>query len=120
MKDSKAYPTRKGQKLQLLFIKPAPVKTARPELRSLPSARSYLEACIYEMDLKVGKKYNLFLAAQTGRLVGKARMARYVMTGPPLLASNKTKKRIEAATCKTCGKIAYSHTHTYVVNSKLC
>jgi len=102
MKESKSFPARKGQKLQLLFIKPS--AKSGPEVRSLPSARSYLEACIYEMDLKVGKKYNLFLAAQKGRLMGKALMARYVMTGPPLLASNKTRKRIEAATCPTCAR----------------
>ena len=105
MKESKSFPARKGQKLQLLFIKPS--AKSGPEVRSLPSARSYLEACIYEMDLKVGKKYNLFLAAQKGRLMGKALMARYVMTGPPLLASNKTRKRIEAATCPTCGKLDF-------------
>jgi hypothetical protein len=102
---------RVGQKLQLLFIKPPeqPVAAAansgrRPELRSLPSARSYLEACIYQLDLKAGKRYHLFLAAQPGQLTGRADLARYVMTGPPLLASKKSAKKILAATCKDCGK----------------
>jgi hypothetical protein len=104
---------RVGQRLQLLFIKPQeeaamaaapPSGGRRPELRSLPSARSYLEACIYELDLKPGKRYHLFLAAQPGQLSGRADLARYVMTGPPLLASKKSAKKILAATCKDCGE----------------
>ena len=104
------HATRVGQRLQLLFIKPqeqlqaAAAAGRRPELRSLPSARSYLEACIYELDLKAGKRYHLFLAAQSGQLTGRADLVRYVMTGPPLLASKKSAKKILAATCKDCGK----------------
>ncbi len=53
LKDDGEYKTAKtGQRLQLLFIKPKKT-SGRPELRSLGTAKSYLEACIYEMDLKV-------------------------------------------------------------------
>ena len=106
------HSARVGQKLQLLFIKPpeqeaaaAPNSGRRPELRSLTTARSYLEACIYQLDLKAGKRYHLFLAAQPGQLTGRADLARYVMTGPPLLASKKSAKKILAATCKDCGEL---------------
>jgi hypothetical protein len=100
--------TRVGQRLQLLFIKPQEQEqeaaNRRPQLRSLPSSRSYLEACIYELDLKAGKRYHLFLATQPGPLTGRAGLARYLMSGPPLLASKKSAKKILAATCKDCGE----------------
>ena len=54
LKDNGEYKSETGQKLQLLFIKPEK-RSRRPELRSLGTAKSYLEACIYEMDLKVSK-----------------------------------------------------------------
>jgi hypothetical protein len=54
LKDASGYKAAKvGQKLQLLFIKPKKRLSGRPQLRSLGTAKSYLEACIYEMDLKV-------------------------------------------------------------------
>ena len=99
------YPTKQGRKLQLLFIKPE-TRTG-PQLRSMPAARSYLEACIYELDLKVGKKYNLFLAAQQGRFTGKAELARFVMTAPPLLSSKKSLRKIKEATCTNCGEFFF-------------
>ena len=51
---SKYRVSKTGQKLQLLFIKPKR-RSNRAQLRSLGSAKSYLSACIYEMDLKVRK-----------------------------------------------------------------
>ncbi|XP_023348993.1 uncharacterized protein LOC111717759, partial [Eurytemora carolleeae] len=100
LKDSPRFPTEQGRKLQLLFIKPE--SRTGPQLRSMPAARSYLEACIYELDLKVGKKYNLFLAAQQGKFTGKAELARFVMTAPPILSSKKSLRKIKEATCSNC------------------
>ena len=95
-----------GPLLQLLFIKPKNSKN-QLEVRSLPESRKYLEACIYEMDLKKGKKYNLFLASQPGIMSSeKGKMARYVMTSPPILASKKSRRKITSATCSKCGKLA--------------
>jgi len=92
-----------GPLLQLLFIKPKTFKN-QPEVRSLPESRKYLEACIYEMDLKKGKKYNLFLARQPGTMSSeKGKMARYVMTSPPILSSRKSRRKIISATCTKCG-----------------
>ena len=96
-----------GPLLQLLFIKPKTSKH-QPEIRSLPESRKYLEACIYEMDLKKGKKYNLFLASQPGMMSSeKGKMARYVMTSPPILASKKSRRKITSATCSKCGKFTF-------------
>lgn len=64
-----------GPFVQLLFLKPRIQR--RPEVRSIKEPRRYLEACIYAMDLKKGKKYNLFLAAQPGSMASKkGKMAR--------------------------------------------
>ena len=65
-----------GPFVQLLFLKPQ-VNKKRPEVRSVKEPRRYLEACIYAMDLKKGKKYNLFLASQPGSMSSKkGKMAR--------------------------------------------
>ena len=73
--------------------------------RSVDEPRKYLEACIYAMDLKKGKKYNLFLASQPGTMASKkGKMARFFMTAPPVLASKKSTRKILAVTCPTCGK----------------
>ena len=52
----KDSPGKKHQKqhdrLQLLFIKPRQLAYGRPQLRALPATRRYLEACIYQMDLR--------------------------------------------------------------------
>lgn len=46
-------------------------------MRSVKEPSRYLEACIYAMDLKKGKKYNLFLASQPGSMSSKkGKMAR--------------------------------------------
>ena len=111
-----------GPLLQLLFIKPVSGSArgasgnsyGRPQVRSLPGpgARRYQEACIYEMDLKKGKKYSLFLSPQAGvepeggrKQSAKGLMSRYVMTSPPLLATRKTAKQITAVTCPRCGEL---------------
>ena len=98
-----------GPFVQLLFLKPRSSKQSRrPEPRSAAEEpRKYLEACIYEMDLKRGKRYNLFLAAQPGGTPAskKGRMARFFMTAPPVLSSNKSTRKILAVTCPTCGEL---------------
>ena len=63
-----------GPFIQLLFLKP---QVRRPRARSVQKPSRYLEACIYAMDLKKGKKYNLFLASQPGSMASKkGKMAR--------------------------------------------
>ena len=92
-----------GPLVQLLFLKPREKK--KQEVRSVKEPRKYLEACIYEMGLKKGKKYNLFLASQPGKMGSKkGRMARFVMTSPPVLSSKKSSRRILAVTCPSCGE----------------
>ena len=92
-----------GPLVQLLFLKPRTKK--KQEVRSVKEPKKYLEACIYEMDLKKGKKYNLFLASQPGKMSSqKGRMARFVMTSPPVLSSKKSTRRILALSCPGCGE----------------
>ena len=105
--------------LQLLFIKPKS-ELKRPEIRSLPESRRYLEACIYEMDLKKGKKYHLFLAAQPGEMrSAKGKMARYVMTSPPVLSTKKSTKKISSVTCEHCGKFSFMYDFFFLFNTSL-
>ena len=60
------------------------------------------------MDLKKGKKYNIFLAAQPGTMSSeKGKMARFVMTSPPILSSKKSTRKIKSAACPKCGKSSY-------------
>ena len=93
-----------GPFIQLLFLKP---KTKK---RAVTEPRKYLEACIYAMDLKKGKKYNLFLAAQPGKMASnKGRMARFFMTAPPVLVNKKSTRKILSVTCPTCGKCLTSN-----------
>ena len=94
-----------GPLVQLLFLKPRSKK--KQEVRSVKEPKKYLEACIYEMGLKKGKKYNLFLATQPGKMSSKkGQMARFVMTSPPVLSSNKSSRKILAVTCPgtACGE----------------
>ena len=96
-----------GPFVQLLFLKPKTKK--HPEVRSVKEPRKYLEACIYSMDLKKGKKYHLFLAAQPGMMSSKkGRMARFFMTAPPVFSSKKSTRKIMEVTCPTCGKFIIS------------
>ena len=94
-----------GPLVQLLFLKPKSKK--KQEVRSVKEPKKYLEACIYEMGLKKGKKYNLFLATQPGKMSSKkGQLARFVMTSPPVLSSKKSSRKILAVTCPgtACGE----------------
>ena len=96
-----------GPKLQLLFIKPKEKEESKDGNKKQKDndRLTYLEACIYEMDLKAGKRYHLFLASQPGvGQGGKGQLARYVMTSPPILASKKSARKIASVTCPKCGK----------------
>ena len=91
--------------MQLLFLKPRPAG-GRAGRRAVPEPRRYLEACIYSLDLALGKRYNLFLSAQPGPAPAskKGRLARYLMTAPPILASKKSTRKILGVTCPDCGE----------------
>ena len=93
LKRSGKQTARDGQSLHLLFLEPD--KGA--------GAASFLEACIYQMDLEAGAKYYLFLA-------GRADMrGRFVMTAPPLLATRKATRRVKSALCTNCGRFLFLH-----------
>ena len=98
-----------GSFIQLLFLKP---KMRKHPVRSVNEPRKYLEACIYSMDLKKGKKYHLFLATQPGAMASKkGKMARFLMTGPPILSSKKSTRKILEVTCPKCGKFYLFYFH---------